>query len=400
MILKKHVNYLISIFILTCSTFAFGQSRIVPQITARVDTTNIVKKKVYNLFKDYVNSKPDSLYMNPYWNKKEEIHFLKLKQNFNVGISSMLHGYKSAVQFYQYYPPKVLSIIKIDSARYSIRILYALSPSILKDKKYKQYKQFSPLYITKLYAVKDSSSNFVLSNLRSYDTKKWKRYSYNFIHYFVSPNCTFNKKEAKKAVQFCKNLAQKFDIHQIKDFNFYVTNNSEDLGKLYNYTYWLQYTKGFTNTITRDIFTSYGIVSYPHEFVHMILSPLIQDNNRTTMLINEGLATWQAGPQLNKTFKSALASFSKEIEKNDTLTLNDIIENKYRHPYDNIPKYVAGAVICKLVYEKEGTHGIKTILNLNMKALKKELQTIFDKSSWKQVGDLVMEFIKNPRLDN
>src|SRR5699024_5074943 len=116
----------------------------------------------------------------------------------------MFKGFENASMFYSIYPPKILSIVQVDSNRYSLKILY--------NNTTKGYEEFNPTYITKLYAVKDKNEKFYLENRLNYDTRNWKKFNYKFIHYVISPHVTFDQREDKKAIKFCQSILNTFGL--------------------------------------------------------------------------------------------------------------------------------------------------------------------------------------------
>ncbi|MBK0369118.1 hypothetical protein [Flavobacterium agrisoli] len=120
-----------------------------------------------------------------------------------------------------------------------------------------------PEYITKLYAVRDSNGAFKLENCINYDTRNWEKYQYGFINYVVHPDCTFNKKEAIKANDFCKIISKRFKL-KILPFKYYLLPNNDALGKLYNFEYWMSYVGGQAYPDIGEIFTTYSNENYPH----------------------------------------------------------------------------------------------------------------------------------------
>lgn len=382
MIMIKPLNFSISI-ILLCIPF-IGNTQVTPEITARVDTTRADIKEIYNLFTNYLNSNPDSLYLNPYWNEKEVEVYLKSEMNFNRASWFMFNGFDSPKQFYSTYPPKVISIVKMDSNRYSIRSLYNnTTPG---------YENYNPVYITKLYAVKNKRGTYKLENTIKHDTRNWKRYDNDYIHYIVSPNCEFDEKDALKAIEFCKSIIYKFNLKETAPFTYYMTSNADEMGMLFNFDYWLSYSTGISNAPTREVYTSYGSAYFPHEFVHILLQSLYK-NEGGTMLITEGIATWLGGPGFEETYKEALITFSNDIRNKDSISIDAIINNEYRNSYNNNPIYLTGAVICEKIYEIQGVDGIKRIFNTPKAQLKEALADIFERP-YDQVDKMIMEYIK------
>lgn len=382
------MKFIFSIIILLCSNISFGQL-VVPDVTARVDTTNVEIKKVYKLYTDYLNSKPDSIYENPYWNEKEINLWLKNKKNYIDKSASFMFFYEKNGLYFNHYKPKILQIDKVDENRYLIKtIFHSLS------KKEEDLVSYDPDVIVKLYAVKDKTGVLKLENAFNYDTRYWKTYKYGQITYIVHPSIEFNKKEAEEAIIYCEKICKKFDLEFIP-FKYYMTGNPDDMEKLFNFEYILSYHKGLTSTLEREIYTSYSNESFPHEFIHLLFYNAKKDIPRP-FILNEGLATWLAGPSRNVSFDKALKKFSDQIRNNNTITFNDILTNKYRNPYDNNPIYLSGAVIHQMIYEKYGKAGVFELYNCpdDEAVFKKLLEKLF-KMPFDQIDSIIISYMKN-----
>lgn len=376
----------ILIIILLITNFTYSQ-KIIPDITARVDTSKTAIKEVYHLYKNYINSKPDSIYKNPNWNEKEATLYLKSKLLKIDRSANQIYNYYRSSEYLNYFTPKILQIDSISSGRYQIKTLFAHDCSEI------EYKKSTPDYITKLYAVRNTGGLFKLENVITYDTKKWKTYNVKFIKYVINPNCSFDNKEALNAVKFCEKIAKQFNL-KIEPFTFYVLPNSDEMGKLYNFEYWLSYLGGQTIIPSREIFSTYGNVNYPHEFVHMLF-PLPKDNvSFCPAIFNEGLATWLAGPSFNETFENSLKQISKKFKKQNKVSLDDIMTFKFRNDFDNSILYVTGGVICKLVYEKKGEKGIWELYNSTNSNFKIILEKIFEEP-YENIEIAVIKYITN-----
>lgn len=368
--------------------FTCYSQNIKPNITARVDTSNIVIKEVYNLYKNYLNSRPDSIYKNPYWNESESEHYLAKSKLINVDRSAkQIFSYFKAKELFNYYTPKILQIDSVALNRYQIKTIFDTENIKL------GYEKFTPLYITKLYAVRNQSGDFKLENCIDYETRNWKKYQYKYITYVVHPECSFQKNEAKKAVAFCEKIAKQFNI-KVKPFMYYLLPSSDEFGKLYNFDYWLSYSGGQTVTPWNEIFTSYGNENFPHEFVHILFGLRKDEMNFGTMIVTEGLATWLSGAGTDKTFKEELSVFSKQIKDKKSLTIDNIINNEYRNQFDNNPLYLTGGVICMMVYEKHGVKGIWELYDATNDNLKLVLEKLFE-IPYVEVDKKVMDYIRN-----
>lgn len=368
-------------------TLNIYSQNIIPEISARVDTSKTATKEVYNLYKSYLNSRPDSIYQNPNWNEQEAKKYLKSKDLRIDRSANKMFYYANAKKYFNSYKPKILQIDSIETNRYQIKTIFTKECPDAED------KGFNPDYITKLYAVRNKEGLFKLENVISYDTRNWKTYNFKFITYIVHPNCTFNKKDALKAVAFCEKISKQFNIKE-EPFTYYLLPNSDEMGKLYNFDYWTSYLGGQTIKSFQEIFTTHGNANYPHEFVHLLF-PLPKDNvSYCPMIINEGLATWLSGPRINETFDHALRKTSKIFEKKDEISLEDIMTFKIRNEFDNSILYVTGGVICKLVYEKYGEKGIWELYNSTDTNFKLVLEKLFG-MPYEKVDKLVIDYIVN-----
>jgi|LakMenEpi03Aug12_release.lakeMendotaPanAssembly.Ray.scaffolds.fasta_scaffold190465_3 hypothetical protein len=343
-----------------------------PTISARVDTTKLNIKKVYDLYTNYLNSKPDSIYSNSFWKKSEVEEALKNKYlKIDRAAEIMFNGMKSD-EFIEYYQPKIIQIDSVDINRYQIKTIYNA------DCPENEYKKYTPSYITKLYAVKDNDGNFKLENCLNYLTKNWKKLKKGTITYVIHPACFYNKIQVKKAELFIKEISKRFDLEKT-DFTYYVLPNSDELGKLYNFEYWNFYIGGQTIIQKKEIFTTYSNFDYNHEIVHMIFKKNDTIKLDNTILFSEGIATWLAGAGYNESFENGLTRTSKKLKQYNKITFDDITNFKIRNEFDNTILYITGAVICKMIYEKHGKDGIWEFYYATKENYKNILENLFEK---------------------
>jgi len=110
-----------------------------PTISARVDTTNTNVKKVYEVYTNYLNSKPDSIYFNNFWKVSEVEEALKNKfLKIDRAADVMFNGIKSE-EFIEYYQPKVIQIDSVDINRYQIKTIFNADCPENEYKKYTEY---------------------------------------------------------------------------------------------------------------------------------------------------------------------------------------------------------------------------------------------------------------------
>ena len=309
---------------------------------ARVDIGNPEIKEIVALYSNYLSSKPDSIYNNPYWNEaeKRKYHDFDFTRRF-------IYQFPSE-QLLNYYKPTILSIEK-EGANYSIRTLF--NAEGLDG----PYKKSNPWCITKLYAVKENNL-WKLKNAFSIITQDWKRKTIGKINFIYPPEHTFNKHLANKANKFCDSIVSKFQLPDWKPFDFYITKSGDELGKLLGFDFFFTgYTSGMGINEKRILLSGLDSEWYPHEFVHLLL-----ENKERHGMINEGFATLLGGA-MDKSFDERAKILAQELAKNDSISFDDILNKRWGWQF--AAYYTTGAIICKLVYEKAGIVGLIKLLD-------------------------------------
>lgn len=317
------------------------QTKIDVAIHSRVDTTNSVIKEITILWISYLNSKPDSLYDNPYWNSAEKLKF----KNFDLCME-YLYQFPSS-QLLRYYKPTILSIEK-EGDNYSIRTIFSA------DGLPEEYRKSNPWCITKLYAIKENGK-WKLKNALPKITENWNKKTLGKITFIYPQDHKFNEDLATKARMFCDEISQEYKFSDWKPFDFYITNSGDELGKLLNFDFFFAgYTTGIGMNDNRILLSGMDSEYYPHEFIHLIVPK--QDRH---WIIEEGFATWKGG-QGGKSFEESAKLLANELAKNDTVTFSDILNKKWGWQYAAF--YTTGAVFCKAAFDKGGLVLIKKLL--------------------------------------
>jgi len=337
---------IISIWILLLfsanQTFA-QQTKIDVTIHSRVDTTQREIKEVAVLWINYLNSKPDSLYDNPYWNNAEKVKF----KNFDLSTPYMYQF--PSQQLLNNYKPTILSIEK-EGEHYGIRTIF--SAEGLQG----EYRKSNPWCITKLYAVKEDGQ-WRLKNALPIITDTWNKKTVGKITFIYPPHHKFNNDLATKASQFCNEITEKFKFPEWEPFDFYITDSGDELGKLLNFDfYYAGYTTGIGMNDKRILLSGLGSEYYPHEFIHLIVPK--QDRH---WIIEEGFATWKGG-QGGKTFEESAELLANELAKNHTISFSDILNKKWGWQFSAF--YTTGAILCNSAYEKGGVESVNELLKI------------------------------------
>lgn len=323
---------------------AYGQQdKIEVTLHSRVDTSNSEIRQIANLWINYLNSQPDSLYDNPYWNKAEKLKF----KNFDFS-ARYLYQFSSK-QLLRYYKPTILSIEK-ESDHYEIRTIFSADGM-------QQVNQNSNLWcITNLYAVKEDGE-WKLKNALPFITENWNRRRIGKITFVYPPHHKFNDAMAKKANEFCNEISNEFLFADWTPFEFYITDTPDEMGRLLNFDFFYAgYTTGIGMNDNRILFSGMGSEYYPHEFVHLLIP-----NGKRHGMIEEGFATWKGG-QGGKTFEESVRLLAGELVKNDTVTFSDVLEGEWGWQYASF--YTTGAILLNSAYRKGGLAAIKILLDV------------------------------------
>jgi hypothetical protein len=335
----------LTIFLITFSSgLTFAQKPTFDlTVHSRVDTSKQEVKEIVTLWANYLSSRPDSIYDNPYWNEAEK----KKYSDFDF-TRTFIYQFPSA-QLLSYYKPTILSVEK-EGANYAIRTLFNA------EELEGIYKKSNPWCITKFYAIKENN-RWKLKNALPVITANWKRKTIGKITFIYPPEHRFNETLAGKANKFCDSVAMKFQLPDWKPFDFYITKNGDELGKLLGFDFFFTgYTTGIGMNEERVLFGGFDYEWYPHEFVHLVVN-----NKKRHGMINEGFATWLGGA-MEKTFEERAKILAQQLVKNDTVTFDHILNKKWGWQF--AAYYTTGAIICKLVYDKGGVTAINKLFDI------------------------------------
>ncbi|MBL4704014.1 MAG: hypothetical protein JKY54_05810 [Flavobacteriales bacterium] len=326
-----------------------NDERIKVLVSARVDTASNEIKNIINLYENYLNSSPDSIYNNPYWNKKEK----ELYKDFDFSRTSMFQGGLTADQLSTIFNPFIMSVEPLGE-KYQIRVLYS-SPTT--DPQYAGSKVWC---IQKLNAIKENQ-NWVLENLIVELSKKWVTKTFGHIEYVYPPSHVFDIKLAKLSEQFCNDIVGRFNPSYNETFKYYVTSCVDDMGLLENFDY---YFVGITSGKAREnmILTAKGNEYYPHEFVHKSLPK----NQNRGLVIEEGLAVF-LGTKINEEeeYKDLLSKLGNDLKTSgEKINFKSVVSQEIRfNGYQTA--YPTGAAICELIFNKTGDEGLLLLIQAN-----------------------------------
>ena len=331
-------------------------------ISSRIDTSNKDIKAIFKLYENYINSSPDSIYNNPYWNKIEKAKY----KDFDFSRVNIYNGITSD-QLLKIYQPFVLSVEPINN-KYQIRVLYsnaATEPPYVGSKVW---------CIHKLSAIQENHI-WKLENLLIENTADWNKKQIDFIEYIYPKRHSFDNEKANTAISFCRSIINRFNKEFDGKFSFYMANDVDKMGELENFDY---YFTGITTGKAREgmILSSLSDEHYPHEFIHKLM-PINKDRG---YVIEEGVAAFLGTKEDKFKYQSEMKKLADDFNTTETFTLENILNNNTKWNGYQVA-YPGGALICEVIHDKKGdegvnmlirgnTNGFEEILTLSMNILK------------------------------
>jgi hypothetical protein len=203
------VIFIVSLYV----TNVFGQvHKTEVYINNGVDKTQPDIAEVIGLWKNYLNSRPDSVYDNMYWCSEEKQRY----KDFDLLRNA--YFYPSVYLMMPVFKPTVLSVSATDSA-FIVRTLFSSTDSGFA----------SPLCITEIAAQKENGV-YKLRNVLPYNTASWKKATVGKITFHFPAEHHFDNALAAKMNSFTDSVAFLWSITN-KPVDYYFADNIE---KVYN----------------------------------------------------------------------------------------------------------------------------------------------------------------------
>jgi len=294
-------------------------------------------KEVCDLWQDYLHSRPDSLYDNPYWNAEEK----KRYKYFDLLTQTEINN---VYIYLRYYHPTILSI-NPEGEYFRVRTMFARGDTDFSD----------PIAITNVYAKRESGK-FKLYNSLPIVTRSWQRQTIGSITFVFPPYHHFNQALAAKLSAFVDSIAKKF-ASQPKPTEYYFADSFDELMKAQGFDYYIgegnkRVPSGYSDFKNAIMYGGGADEWFPHEFVHLYALPKFP---KADDYFHEGIATLLGG--------SRGYSLEWHIHHADSiLRCRDFnIDSSFRNSfqYGNLDyitgsDYVFGGLICKMLIDKGG----------------------------------------------
>ncbi len=339
--MKRRVSIILC---LLNGSVAFGQQiPIQVRLNGGIDTANAEIAQVIQLWKNYLNSKPDSLYENAYWSESEQHQYkpFDLVANTWWGVSRYMGLSRLRIS--------VLSVSN-NANSYIIRTMFYSCPP-------KDSGKVNVVFIFETGARLDNGS-YKLCNVLPINTRSWNREQLGSVKFVFPPEHQFNRPLAERTSQFIDSLATLWHT-TVVPIEYYFADDIDRVAKALGFDYWpaegnISGPRGFTDTKNRIIYSGGSYEWYPHEFVHMIINPLFPNAHHYFL---EGYATLVGG--------SSGHDLSWHIRRNyqylKAHTETDILTFKGVDLY--VPaQYFIGGLLCKMAEEKGGIQMLRKLM--------------------------------------
>ena len=342
-------------------------------ITVRVDTTDADIKAVYDLWRKFLSSRPDTAIDTSLWNRKEVKRY-----SDPYSARSWIYNSQNIIKSF---PPLLLSIEK-EGKFYAIRTLY------YSDGLEEPYKSSNPWALQTMYAKKvkikikkekvdtlaqggragyeepvaDSlrkkkdSTEYRLFDPLHIITDSWSKRRMGPIDYHFPNNFFFDRSVGLRMTKFIKSIRKKYGLSKVSPIEFYITRNQDEIAAAAGLDFILGPSAGRSNTPNAQVFSSLASEWYPHEIVHVMFRDF-----RPHFILNEGIATYLGG-SMNRPFDSLVTKLAELFDTTDTITFQQIRESPFLEGSTAV-YYTVGAVLCKMAYQQGKAKKVKEMLS-------------------------------------
>lgn len=334
----KGYRLLIGLFLMGFATLTAQDYEAKIRLGFWADTNNYPDlAPLVRLYKNYIESHPDSIYDNPYWNKAEKEKY----EDFDISRNSLFQGVQgawTASSLYSFFTAHILNIEKRDSV-YRIKVmLYNPDADSI-------YNAYNPGLIQRYYAIRENGE-WRLANAFTYDLSNWQTVETKHINYHFPRKELYSKELAKKANDFCDSIIKRFNYPELdQKIEYYICTGETEVGEVLGFDYYI-FGWALGKTIQNKIISGNGTVYYPHEFVHFI----DEDPAGRGRWISEGFATWLGG-SVGKSYEELAKEFANEYVGIDTASYNWAWNCQ-------LNCYTLGALLIDIVHDTKGDDGV------------------------------------------
>jgi hypothetical protein len=340
--LMRRIVLIITLLLLSRLLYAQG-NYIHVSVDSAVDTTNGAIASVIKVWEKYLNSNPDSVYLNPYWVESEQRQY----KPFDLPA----HTWWGA-SFYRLLPRckvQVLSVSISDTSFIIRTMFYVSSP--------KDSCQVNVVTIMQTAARLENGS-YKLCNVLPINTRSWHKEQVGSIKFVFPLDHVFNHALAERMTRFIDSLATPWQL-KIEPIEYYFADDIGRVAKALGFDYFaaegnISGPRGFTDVGNRIIYAGGSDEWYPHEFVHILINPLFPNINP---YFAEGYATLVGGSWGHDLMWHIRRNYEylKDHPEIDVLTFKGVDLFVPAH-------YFIGGLLCKMAEEQGGLPLIRKLM--------------------------------------
>lgn len=335
----------IALILSTTAGLIAQQSRIGLEVQSTVDTSNSDISQIIRLWENYLNSKPDSVYLNPYWSESEQREY----QPFDlVAYTWWVRSFY--VQWLSHCRIRVLSVSGIGEPHVIRTMFYYSLP--------KDSGKVNVINIMETGARRENGT-YKLCNVLPLNTRFWKHEQFGSIRYVFPPDHQFDRTLAERMRRFVDSLAAVWRT-PVVPVTYYFADDLDRVAKALGFDYWFAEgnlktgPRGVTDSKNRIIYSGGTNEWHPHELVHIYVNPLTPNSH---FYFHEGYATLVAGAGGHDLLWHIRRNYEylKNHPEIDALSFNGV--DQYVGP-----EYFIGGMLCKMAEEKGGLPLIRKMM--------------------------------------
>lgn len=309
-------------------------------ITARINTNDPEVAQILSLWKNYLHSRPDSLYDNPHWHEDDKRYF----PEFDMARPWVFF----APNVFEYFNLTVLSVEREKEGLYVIRTLFLGNREDLGTA--------LPAAIVRVYASKNARGVWKIRSPLPIITEYWEKSSVGPVTFHYPGSHSFDKRLARLTEKFCSDIVERFELREPEDeaIQFYITSSRDELARILGIEYYLRPVHGYTYLGNNIILSGMGSEWYPHELTHI----LFKDFGEAHFILQEGIATWLGG-SLGESLAAMIEKTWQRLQSTPQLTFAEILKDPQG---ESLAFYTLGGVLCRTAYDKGGPRLLKKLL--------------------------------------
>jgi hypothetical protein len=331
------------VMLLVGGALSYSAAQVDISVSRVVDTGDVDKKAVLDLWIDYLNSDPGAMWSDQNWDDEKSRFWLDFDLTapfvYQLGPDGLPREYR----------PTVMAIEK-EGELYSIRTLFNVDGLDSAD------GSGNPWAITRVYAER-TDGGWKLRSALGVLTERWNRPAIGKITFVSPPTHDFDIRRARQAVAFCDSVSKQFSFFRWDSFNFYITDRREDVDRVIGLEF---FAEGFPNArVMRSydlLITGKGSEWSPNELVQMVAGgPGLTPH----AIVGPGFAGWVGGWN-GRSYRDNMAEIASRVAASDLPSLEDYLDLGSRAGVDD-ESYFPGAVMCDMVFAAAGASGIETL---------------------------------------